>query len=379
MSTDSDAPAALRQSGITVRVARDLDELDAKSWDSLCRPDDYFHADYLRALSRSGLDCSFRFLLAEEAGSAVGLAFGYTFAPPVAGPLRIRVFSTGSPTDIGFPFVVRPGTPAEPVLAALGAAMVAEARRSRAAGLLLRDVVHEEEVAGHEHTLARLGFRRFPLFAEAVLPIAWACYDDYLQALRKRYRQNIRRNAAQVEAAGFTLEVLPGPEAVHLAGELQPLWLQVFRRHPEEWDQLLLPVAYFQEILALPGTVLLLLRHQGRLVAFDQLMANGSVLDSKFCGRDYERLGREPVGHMLIAETIRYACDHGFALLSFGISNESVKSRFGCTFRVVHGYRRPIALAMRLARTLRLEQHLVRGYDVASAADDDSRGHVFRD
>ena len=111
---------------------------------------------------------------------------------------------------------------------------------------------------------------------------------------------------------------------------------------------------------------------------FTAVRENGSVLDSKFCGRDYGRIGRLPVGHFLIAETIRHACENGFALLSFGITNEQVKSRYGCVFRVIRGYRRPISAPLRLARVLRLEPFLVRGYDVDAALADIAEGHVFR-
>lgn len=364
---------------ITVRAARTVDELDAAVWDSLCGPDDYFTAGYLRALTRSEMDCSFRFLLAEAAGAAVGLGFGYTFRPPVAGPLKIRIFSTGTPTDIGFPFVVRPGVPPAPVLDALIRAAIDQAGEAKAAAILVRDVLDPRQPEGCETVLGAHQLRGFPLFAEALLPITWATFEDYLASLRRGYRQEIRRMARQVEQAGYQFEIVSGADAAGLAAELQPLWMQVYDRHPEDWDQLVLPEAYFREVLALPGSVLLLLRHEGRAVGFDQLRENGSVLDSKFCGRDYAQIGRLPIGHFMIAETIRYACDHRFAVLSFGITNESVKSRYGCGFRVSHGYRRPVSVSLRMARVLGLERFLVRGYDVDAALAGTSPGHVFRD
>lgn len=258
-------------------------------------------------------------------------------------------------------------------------AVVAQARGCKAAAILVRDVVDQRQPEGCETVLDAHRLRGFPLFAEAVLPITWATFDDYLASLRRGYRQEIRRMARQVEQAGYQFEVVSGADAAGLATELQPLWMQVYERHPEEWDQLVLPEAYFREVLALPGSVLLLLRHDGRVVGFDQLKASGSVLDSKFCGRDYALIGRLPIGHFMIAETIRYACDNGFAMLSFGISNESVKSRYGCVFRVIHGYRLPISAPLRLARVLGLERFLVKGYDVDVARADSSQGHVFRD
>jgi hypothetical protein len=371
------SPGAL--DAVTVRVARTVDELDAAVWDSLCGPDDYFTAAYLQALTRSEMDCSFRFLLAEADGAAVGLGFGYIFSPPLAGPLKIRIFSTGTPTDIGFPFVVRASVPPAPVLDALIRAAIDAADDAKAAAILVRDVVDPRQSEECEAIFDTCQLRGFPVFAEAMLPITWATFDDYLASLRRPYRKGINTRARKVLEAGYEFEVVSGADAVALAAELQPLWMQVYARFPDDFDQLVLPEAYFREVLALPGSVLFLLRHEGRLVGFDNLRENGSVLDSKFCGRDYARIGQLPVGHFMMAETIRYACDNGFAMLSFGITNESVKSRYGCMFRVIHGYRRPISAPLRLARVLRLERFLVRGYDVEFAMADSSQGHVFRD
>ncbi len=319
--------------------------MDHSAWERICRPEDYFHADYVDALEDAGLDCSFRYFVAESDGETIGVTLAYMFQFPIALGIHASVLIAGSPVDTGFPFAIAAGDRNDEVLRLLLEAEVAEARRSGAAYLVVRDISGDTVDDWVEPTLTARGFHRVPLFNESVMDIRWPTFEEYLSALHGTYRKNVRRDLRKVyEKGAYTLEIAHGSAIRRYAEELRVLFDEVYERHPEDRDQIRLPLGYFAHVGSLDDSIVLLLRRDGALAGFDLLMARGGILDSTFCGQDYDLTAKDPVDRALTHEIVRYAIENGFRSLNFGIANDAIKARVGCRFRELYGYLLPLGV-----------------------------------
>lgn len=130
----------LNQNAVTIQIVDRPDQLAAFNWDSVCQPDHYFTASYLCVLAHAGLDCSFRYFVAQQAGQIVGITFGYLRRFPLIGPLQPLVFISGSPVNLGFPFAFQKESQKEEIFFQLVLAMIEDARKQHVACVLIRDL-----------------------------------------------------------------------------------------------------------------------------------------------------------------------------------------------------------------------------------------------
>jgi phytoene dehydrogenase-like protein/predicted N-acyltransferase len=323
-----------------MRVLQDLGDIPAQAWNRLVQPEQYFRHDYLMSLTRSRLDCEYRFAIAETKDGVQAFAFGYLMRFPLLPGVRVKVFIGGSPVNIGLPFACDPCLPAPQVLEQLTQTLLAEARHQGALFFVVRDFA-EGKTPTIDAAAARLGLVSMPLHACAWLNSAWADFDTYLAALRGANRKAIRRDLRTVEDAGFVLKVQRGTELDFDPAEIQPLWEAIYRRHDDR-DQVYLPPDYFRAMAELPHAVFFLLQRDDRPVAFDLCFALGSVLESVHCGLDYGVGNNLPIHRYMSHRITGYAIEQGFSQVNFGISNEATKQRTGCRLEMQHAYVRAV-------------------------------------
>jgi predicted N-acyltransferase len=120
--------------------------------------------------------------------------------------------------------------------------MVQDAEAHHAAMFVLRDVNREisSTISALHGTCTTLGFHRLPLFQQAWLTLSWSTFEDYLAALRARYRELVRRDLRKIQLAQCDSLVLPGSQARTYIPDLHRLWHQAYQKHRDR-DQLLLP------------------------------------------------------------------------------------------------------------------------------------------
>lgn len=77
--------------------------------------------------------------------------------------------------------------------------------------------------------LRRYGYTAMRTEPDMVLPLQpeWRAFEDYLGALRSDYRKKIRKQAAEIEAAGLSVESWPAETVARRAAELHGLYMQV--------------------------------------------------------------------------------------------------------------------------------------------------------
>ncbi|QBD77279.1 GNAT family N-acetyltransferase [Ktedonosporobacter rubrisoli] len=364
-------------SALTIQVFEQLDQIEARDWNGCCAAESAFSADYLQALARCELDCTFRYFVARKDGQVVGTSFGYLTRFPLFPLLHPRVFIGASPLTIGFPFGFSQSCSDQEILRTLIDGMIREASTQHAAMMVLRDVNKETLTTfkALEDTCRTLGFHRQPLFQQAWLHLRWVTFDDYLTALRARYRELVHRDLRRVQQAQCTLQVLPGSEARAFLPDLHRLWLQSYWKHQDP-DQLLLPPAYFSQALTLPGCRVFLVQRLGHLLTFILTFEHASTLEAGHSGVDYALIGNIPAHRYAEYEIIRYAIDHCFERIDFGISHEANKQRLGCHLQGQYGYFCPLSPFARFLVGLHIDRWLLRKYGFAVAAPESQDGEI---
>lgn len=346
------------QAPITICILEHLEHEEAARWDSLHTTKNALSSRYLHAIERAKLNCSFRYFLAEQNNQIVGATLGYFTHFPLFGPFHVLTFIGGSPVDLGFPFYFQQHAPKKEIFSLLVQAMIDESRKSHARYIALRDFWTPESIDAYGQVLKQYSFRQVPLFDDAFLPIVWHSFEEYLSALRAEYRKTIRRESRRVAAAGYRLEIIHGSVGEPLFIDMERLWRYLYDKYRDR-DQLILPRGYFREVTALPESTALLLFREQRLVAFDLLLEKGELLDSTYCGIDYSLTGKDPVHRYLGYEIVRYAIEHQFKVVDFGISNEQNKLRVGCSLRSIDGYVRSLSpFLMKIG----IDRLILRGY-----------------
>ncbi len=336
-----------------IRVSDRLDAADDELA-ALQYPEPPHTTAYLTAIATAGLDCSFRFFTLRRDGRLLAMAYGFVVGYPVIGPLRLPVFVGGSPVNLGPPFHFASADHVGDTLDALAGAMARDAAARGAKFLLLRDFWEPGPDTACGGPLHRLGFRRVPMFADAVLTAAWPDFDGYLASLPGKSRKSVRRDARQVEAAGYHVEVHQGTLPPGALATMHSLWVNLYEKYRDP-DQIFLTAEYFRRVTALPETVVILAGHGGKLVGFDLLLAREGLLESTYSGLDPTRVGSVPLHRHMGHHIIRFALAHGYHTVDFGISNETAKAKLGCRFRMSQGYLRPLS---RFWGAVRIDRHL---------------------
>jgi predicted N-acyltransferase len=368
---------------ISVQVLEQINKIDAASWDDCWGPDDYFTTAYLQALAHCGIDCTFRYFIALQSGYVIGASFGFMMRFPLSSLFQPKIFISGSPLNCGFPFGFVAPPPDQTVFSALVDAMIQEARAQHAALFALRDVSGAVQMNSIHHACLTLGLRHMPLYQNARMTVDWLTFEDYLTALRSRYREQVHRDLRSICQHQCRSLLLAGADALLYAPELQRLWFQAYQKHQDR-DQLFLPLSYFREVLMLPNCRVFLVFQQEHLLAFVITFEHASVLEASHSGVDYALVGNIPAHRYAEYKIIRHAIDRHVSIIDFGLSHEANKRRLGCDLYGLSAYLRPISPLARLLAGLHIDRFLLRDYgfaivepDVQKNADNIIPSYVF--
>lgn len=322
-------------------LERSVSAMDGAEWDGLRRADDFFSSAYLTALEEAGLDCGYHYVALERADGIAGYAFGFSWRMPLVGPIGVRVLVTGSPVNMGFPFVFASGVDRERSMSSMLDGLERAARSAGAHLLVVRDLWPAGPADTYDGPLRARGFRRVPWYLNGRLPIEWPDFAAYLSDLRHKVRHSFLQDMSRLDKAGYEWAVVRGHEAGQLSEDMARLWRQVYDKHKDR-DQVLLPASFFRRFSALPNCGVLALRRGGELMLFALTFRHGALLEATHCGVDYERTGRDPAHRSMMPALVRMAIEQGCGELDLGISTDTIKSRTGCQFRDICAYVKPL-------------------------------------
>jgi hypothetical protein len=235
--------------------------------------------------------------------------------------LVARVLELGSPCANVEPLLVAAGSDREAAARDLIGQALDCAQRDRARMIVVQDVVGPALAA----ILRAEGFVEVSAPPTVVLALRWRTFEEYLTAMRHRYR----RRARCVLRDSAHLRVEPVADFGPLAGELAALWRLVYDRATETRRELLTP-GFFAAAAVLPQTEALLLRRpDGTLAAFGLLLADRPWLHFLQCGFE-RRAGREEGAYFrLLLEIVRVGIERGFERVNLGATTLGPKLDLG--------------------------------------------------
>ena len=356
MSAPGPSVATDSRSAVAVDAGEGYDAVAAEDWDECVPPGSgVLKHGFLAAWERCELrNLATRPLTAHEDGSGqlvaacpaqfydldVPTSVGIPGMTGLAGTIRrawggflfARLFEVSGPAPLSDPFLVRDPAQRSSRIGALIDEAVEEGNRGHAQLILVQDFSSADGAAGEE--LARRGFTCVSLPPAAAMAVPYDSFDDYLGAMRRRYR----RNARDVLEQSGHLRVERRETFDELAAELARLWRVIYERAGEAKREILTP-AFFRAVSDLEGSsVLVLRREDDSIAAFGLLLADEPWLYFLQCGFEEEVARTEGAYYRLMYEVVRFAIDHGLERVDLGITSLEPKLGIGGVAIPLHGW-----------------------------------------
>jgi hypothetical protein len=336
-----------------VAVLPSVSGIEPAEWDAIAHDEYVFqrHA-YLQALERTRInDCEYRFFVARDRdGQLIAHAPLYsistaldTFLPKstrlakaIAAVRRVRpnflvvrCVECGVPTALGSAIAMRQDLSAADrrvVLTRLAEAMGRFADAMRADLIVLRDF--EAGELAEVDPLVDQAFRRVRLLDAARLRLPWRSFDEYLAALRSRYRYSIRHDIARAAQFGIRREL--ATDFSPFADRMAALWRMTNARS-NTYQREALRADYFANMgrWARDLFTCRLYWLGEELVAFGLSQVGRQRLATTYLGVDYDYNAKGALILNLYYDAIRDATAMGKELLDFGIGTYDLKAELG--------------------------------------------------
>ncbi|MFE2726290.1 GNAT family N-acetyltransferase [Kitasatospora sp. NPDC059327] len=156
--------------------------------------------------------------------------------------------------------------------------------------------------------------------------------EQWWQGMPSRQRRDIRRRWRRGTEAGLVLDPLTtSRDILDAVPAFAPMAAGTADRHGTR----LYGSDMFEQLVAVPGTVLLAARHDGRLVGGIYGWLYDGCLYLWASGLDYEHPAAPLVYTWLMCESARWAIDQGAILIDAGRANHLAKARLGYRPRIL--------------------------------------------
>ncbi|MGC5004859.1 GNAT family N-acetyltransferase [Streptomyces sp. DT203] len=163
---------------------------------------------------------------------------------------------------------------------------------------------------------------------KAVMPIEWGHFSEYLAALPRKRRWQVRQERRAFADSGIVVRDEP---LSAVADEVAPLLAQTQQRHGDtagpleaEFYLAMLAMTSGSEVRALVGHL------SGRPVAFSVVHRRGGTWTIRAVGRDYAAPDHSQYFNLTYYEPITRAIADGATLIDFGAGSLSAKRFRGC-------------------------------------------------
>jgi hypothetical protein len=208
------------------------------------------------------------------------------------------------------------------------AAMATAGTGARAAVLVFKDV-GAAALPAARRALLPLGYREVAADPVMVLPIRpeWRSFEDYLAALKARYRGHARR--ALADSACIERRPLSADDIREAAATVDALHAAVLARaaiRPSALD-----ARGFAALRARLGDRFDVVGYYlgGRLVGFNTRLCFGSEMESYYFGLDYQVSRQYSLYRSMLYDDVAAAITQRVHTLSFGRTSQEVKSTLG--------------------------------------------------
>lgn len=337
-----------------VQLARSINELPARDWDKVTKNGSYFlRRDYLGVMEQEPpSNVQYWYALAYENGKPVVALFfqvirldeellGDILKPVgsrkylgfISGwrdSMRLLVsgnnFVSGA-HGIAFADDFSP-TEAFRILSQTVRILLKEDRDGNAiSAVLVKDF--EEPAAKQARILGRSKYYPFHVEPSMVVPLQkhWTGFDDYLQAMSKKYRN--RAKTVLRKSDGIDVRELSAEDVKRESAELHRLYMHL--HHKASFRMASLPETYFAAMKATsPGTFHIHGYYlRGKLIGFRSAFITGAVLDAHFIGIDYSVNQEYALYQRILYDFIHDGIRLGLHSVHLGRTASAIKSTVG--------------------------------------------------
>ncbi len=312
-----------------------------EAWHRLTADRPWMSFEWLAAFERAAPQARPRYGLLRQDGVLLGAALWQVAPMSALGGrgkwLGRRMLVAGNSFSSGqHGLVVAPNVDPERAFEALAWANRRVARRVGARAVLVKDFAGPIMPAAAR--LEARGYHAFEVDPRMVLHTrSFGRFEDYLQALRSKYRQRVR--AIRKKGAALDRQLLGAAGIRAEAEAIEALFAQVSFKAKLN---LLAPDAEYFASLAehLRGFRFVAYRHEGRLVGFRTELACGDSMEAHYLGLDYAANKAHRLYENMLYDHVERAIDGGYARLDLGRTAMEMKSNLGAVPERLHLYAR---------------------------------------
>jgi predicted N-acyltransferase len=330
----------------TIRQHASINELPQPAWDSLAGGNFYLSHAWLSVVEIDSRPPPVYLAAWSEDDSLVGALPVYPLDEPPGNHLADPAFVVGGcvaddgwypalcgGTRIGYSsnILVSSALPASGRAAICQALLDALARHAADSGFRSGSLLYLNSEGA-----AQLGAAvNWPLVfstAEAVLDIPWASFEEYLAALTRHRRANVRADLRHFAQSGMEARLVRLGEVER---EAAPLAVNVQHKYGHQSSPVR-QVRFFGDCARHLGDEALVFGcfDRSELIGFALAFRWQDTLYIRSAGFDYGKLTRQGEHFtVMFYEPIRYAIEHGLTRIHFGTESFAAKAQRGCAFR----------------------------------------------
>lgn len=334
-------------SALNCQRARAIGPLAAE-WDALAPADlPHLRSGFLAAIERSGMLPELEYYLVRRGNGPVGIALAYTLmtdsmagTPPLVRKLVDAVRKVrprfmwkpmrvcGSPISNAEEGVVLDGALPDADRRAVFRRLVAEieAAGGKQPTYFFKEF-DQQSVSEYAGELESLGFFANDPWSGTRLDLPGATFDEYLAALKKRYRRRVRQ---ELQSAEKELEFVLLDSFAELAPRAYALYDAVYAhaksKLAEKANQ-----AFWAAVSECPQARLLVARRRdgGEVLGVNLLLFGESCMHNLYIGFDYALNEKLHIYFNLVIESLRAALAHGCRTVYLGQDSYEFKARLG--------------------------------------------------
>lgn len=337
---------------LKTRVIRKAEEIPQDEWDKVFPdvPDGY---QFYKSMDESGFkQFSFYYILVYDDESLVGIApcflMNYPLDTSMRGPLKyflnlIRKFMPGLFTvkalicgvPMGQGAIGAKGEPSR-VIRAISECMEDIAEREKAPIIAFKDF--NRTCADNLGPFLKNDFSRIDGLPSAQMEISFASFDEYLSALSRKTRYDLRRKFRKVDGrVKIDTEVADTLKDAALA-EVYELYLQMVKRHDMGFE--IVPPEFFKNISRnMPGqTKFFLWRIDGKLAAFVFGIVRKDFFSAYYLGLDYSIAYKYSLYFIRFRDIMKWCIENKINHLDVGVTGYEPKKRLGFSFLPLYIY-----------------------------------------
>jgi len=347
-SRDSSGPTLQPAPGSewSTQIFRSVSEVDQAEWDSVVQPGNLLNTHaYLSAVEASGIDhVRYYFpVVLDRSGKHIAHACVYVIDTDLSQllPARLswltklirkvwkrflvfKITDCAAPLSTGNSISFDTQADASQLICHLADAIETVARRERSRLIVVRDFLDNE--LAKFNVLAGKGYNLVSNMPVARIHVRWNTYDEYLSAMRARYRTDVKRRIRRAHAAGQRVRMV-GQFAEN--AELWAAQALTVQEKTKGFRREVLTPAYYASMDRFLGekSMLVIAERGGQSVAHGMLLQDDLTTTATYFGRN-----PGPAQHEwfhLVNEVIRLGIENRSKYINLGLGSYDAKLNVG--------------------------------------------------